>query len=197
MSIKDLGNLFDDKKYDEIISFFNQRIDTFEHLSLDEFLLWSKCYENQGDFESALYILSLCYIEEINDLQLDTEFERLTVLQDRVFQAILQLKSGIEESEDIDFLIETMHALVENNVEDVLVAYLEDILRVTKHHSIKKLWLGKLSEDIFFNLDNQLVLTSNQKNAILDAIIYYYISSSKVYDGRYAYIRSIRNNTIH
>ncbi|NME69060.1 hypothetical protein [Flammeovirga aprica] len=197
MSIKDLGELFEEKKYNEIISIFNHRIDSFESLSLDEFLLWSRCYENQGDFESALYILSLCYIEEINDRKLDNEYERLTVLQDRVFQAILQLKSGIEDSDDINFLIDTMHILVDNNVEDVLVAYLEDILRVTKDQSVKKLWLGKLSEDIFFKLDNQLVMTSNQKNAILDAIIYYYISSSKVYDGKYAYIRSIRNNTFH
>ncbi|KXX66976.1 hypothetical protein [Flammeovirga sp. SJP92] len=197
MSIKDLGELFEEKKYKEIISIFNHRIDTFERLSLDEFLLWSRCYEHQGDFESALYILSLCYIEEINDRRLDNEYERLTVLQDRVFQAILQLKSGIQDSEDIDFLIKTMHVLVENNVEDVLVAYLEDIFRVTKHQNVKNPWLGKLSEDIFFKLDDQLVLTSNQKNSILDSIIYYYISSSKVYDGKYAYIRSIRNNTIH
>lgn len=194
MSTKDLELLFEEKKYKEIISVYNQRLDNYERLALDDFILWSKCYEFQGDFESALYILSLCYIEEINDKLLDIAYERLSILQDQTFQAIIQLKEGVEESKDIDFLISTLNNLVENNIEDVLVAYMEDIFRVTKQQSIKKLWLGKLSEKIFFNLNDELILTSNQKDAILDAIIYYYISSSKVYDGKYSYINSLRGS---
>ncbi|MBB6460800.1 hypothetical protein [Flammeovirga kamogawensis] len=187
--------LLTQKKYNEVIIVLEERVDKFELVDLKEFLIWASCYEKKGDYESALHVLSIAYLEEYDSIQLDNEFDRIRTLQENVNQGIIQLGEGLTSSEEISLIKATFQSLIEHNVFDEALRIWEDIIVQLKGKDIGELWFGNIASNLFQKLDENVIMKLPTRKKLLDTVIYYYISTSKVYDANYQHALRLRQRS--
>ncbi|AZQ61861.1 hypothetical protein EI427_06295 [Flammeovirga pectinis] len=190
-----IEELLTKKKYDEVIIVLEERVDKFETVNLEEFLIWASCYEKRGDYEAALHVLSIAYLEEYDSIQLDNEFDRIRTLQENVNQGIIQLGEGLTSSNEISLIKSTFQSLLDHNVYDEALRIWDDIIVQLRGNDIGELWFGNIASNLFQKLDENVIMKLPNRKKLLDTVIYYYISTSKVYDSNYQQALRLRQRS--
>ncbi|OHX65729.1 hypothetical protein [Flammeovirga pacifica] len=190
MEYVDLILQYQNKNYNAVIDSLSEKLDSFQEVSLKEFQLWAEAYLSIGKIESAQSILSIAVIEE-GIIELEEDLIKLNNRLKQLKDGLKDLKTGIEESENIYIVKEQLKTLFDNYSFEEMLLLMEDILSCVGEKQIPQLWFGQMADQLF-KANEQLILYSKYKSILLDAIIYYYINTSKVFTEDLNYIQKKR-----
>ncbi|MBB3698762.1 hypothetical protein KMW28_09745 [Flammeovirga yaeyamensis] len=193
MEYVDLLLLYQNKDYLTIIETLSKKLDDFNKVSQKEFELWADCYIDMGKLDSAQSILSIAVIEE-EIFELEEKLVEVNFLIKQLKLGFYDLKIGKLDTNFVKAIHIQLKKLLENNHLEEALLLMEDILNHTGEKQIPELWFGKLADQLF-KVNERLIIYSKYKNILLDAIIYYYINTSKVYTENLSYIQKKRMST--
>ncbi|ANQ48680.1 hypothetical protein MY04_1303 [Flammeovirga sp. MY04] len=193
MEYVDLLLLYQNKDYLTIIETLSKKLDDFNKVSQKEFELWADCYINMGKLDSAQSILSIAVIEE-EIFELEEKLVEVNFLIKQLKLGFHDLKKGNLDTNYVKALHIQLKKLLENNHLEEALLMMEDILHHTGEKQIPELWFGKIADQLF-KVNERLIIYSKYKNILLDAIIYYYINTSKAFTENLSYIQKKRMST--